>query len=235
MRCHVRKSRQNRRRSLQRRQYARYPPWTLDEAINACLGWILACLAVAPPRELPLWPSDERPTLLYTDASEEHKRLHPYIIGAVIDSPRAASLLYTMCPVPPAFIATWLPKKTHIGQLEIFAGVVALDTWPELVGDSYLLHFRDNDSATACLIAGYSAKVDSTKIVGEYWLRRAKHKCFVYVNRVETHSNISDGPSRLDPSEVVALGAQFTEPCTDLFSSSPPSDDPFHWFALPSL
>ena len=52
----------------------------------------------------------------------------------------------------------------------------------------------------------------------------------MYVDRVETKSNISDGPSRLDTAEIEAMGGVFTPPCLDLFSNDPPGDDPWEWF-----
>jgi hypothetical protein len=116
-----------------------------------------------------------------------------------------------------------------MGQLEIFAGPVALDTWASLLQDAQVLHFVDNDSATACLVKGYSPQVDSCKLVGDYWLRAAKLKMSGYIDRVESKSNVADGPSRLDLEFVLRLGALFTPPCVNLVQS-PPSCQPHLWF-----
>ena len=79
-----------------------------------------------------------------------------------------------------------------MGQLEAFAGPVAFDTCFEHLEGKQVIHFVDNDSATACLIRGYSPKIDSCKIVGEYWLRAASARAFVYIDRVESKSNIAE-------------------------------------------
>ena len=116
-----------------------------------------------------------------------------------------------------------------MGQLEIFAGPVALDTWASLLQDAQVLHFVDNDSATACLVKGYSPKVDSCKLVGDYWLRAAALKMSGYIDRVERKRNVADGPSRLDLEFVLRLGAVFFPPCVN-FVLSPPSSQPHLWF-----
>ena len=154
-----------------------------------------------------------------------------YIEGAVIDSPNLDTLLFTAWVVPPAVVGTWLPKATQIGQLEIFAGPVALDTWPGLLQDRQVIHFVDNDSATSCLVKGYSPKEDSCKLVGDYWLRAASLRSSMYVDRCESKSNISDGPSRLDFTLLTALKASFTSPCVTFLQSSP-SADPWLWFGV---
>ena len=114
----------------------------------------------------------------------------------------------------------------------MFAGPLALDTWADLLEDTQMLHFVDNDSATASLVKGYSPKVDSCKIVGDYWLRLAKLKCFSYIDRVESKSNPADGPSRGDASLMNELEAIFTSP-QNTFVQHPPATDPFFWFGYP--
>ncbi len=65
-----------------------------------------------------------------------------------------------------------------------------------MLADQPLIHFIDNDSALAALVKGYSPKRDSSRVVGDYWLLAAKFKIFVYIDRVESKSNVADGPAR---------------------------------------
>ena len=51
------------------RQYSKAVRLSLD--LEAAISWWPAALFILPPRELPVYPREERPTLLYTDASEE--------------------------------------------------------------------------------------------------------------------------------------------------------------------
>ena len=151
------------------------------------------------------------------------------MVGAVLDDPRLPHLLYTAWVVPPSVVAAWIDKKTQMGQLEIFAGPVASDTWGPLLQDAQVIHFVDNDSATSCLVKGYSPKEDSCKLVGDYWLRAAARRMNVYIDRVESKSNIADGPSRWDFKLLEQLGAVFHQPKTDVLLS-PPSSNPWFWF-----
>jgi len=216
--------------ALRHRQYSHSHDHSLTPSIKASLGLALALLHTAPPREISVSPPSERPTILYTDASDVPGRdVGQYIVGAVLDSPSQSTLLYTYWCVPPELVQRWIPKQTQIGQLEIFAGAVAVDAWADLLRDKQVLHFVDNDSATASLVKGYSPQEDSCALVGDYWLRVAALKASVYVDRVESKSNLADGPSRVDLQEVATLGAKFTPPCTDLFMQQL-HPDPFFWF-----
>jgi hypothetical protein len=47
-----------------------------------------------------------------------------------------------------------------------------------------------------------------------------------YIDRVESKSNVADGPSRLDLEFVLAWRALFTLPCVDLVQSPPQTASP---------
>lgn len=79
-----------------------------------------------------------------------------------------------------------------MGQLEIYAGLVAFPTWADWLTDQHFLH----DSTSACLVRGHSPKADSCKLVGLSWLSAARHRVASYVVRVESKSTLADGPSR---------------------------------------
>ena len=219
--------------AIRHRQYTSSKNYSLTASLKAGLSLMIALLLSSPPRELKIDPPSECPTILYTDASDVPGReIGQYIVGAVLFSPRAPKPLWTAWVVPQLIVDTWIEKKTQIGQLELFAGPLALDTWADILEDTQLLHFVDNDSATASLVKGYSPKVDSCKIVGDYWLRLAKLKCFSYIDRVESKSNPADGPSRGDSTLMNELEAIYVSPQTT-FVQHPPATDPFFWFGNP--
>ena len=186
------------------RQYSSASRVTLTSDLDAAISWWKAALTFIPPRELPVFPRDERPTLLYTDASEEKGR---YMIGGVIFSPRISTPLFFSQVVPDGLVQSWHKQMTHIGQLELLAGPVALATWSEVLSSCDFIHFIDNDSASSALIKGYSPVSDSVKIIGDYWLQAAILGAYPYIDRVESKSNIADGPSRGWFDDVLALGA----------------------------
>lgn len=87
------------------------------------------------------------------------------------------------------------------------------------------MHFIDNDSAAANLVKGYSPLHDSAAIVGDYWLLAAQYKMSIYIDRVASKANISDGPSRNDFSLLQSLNALWTPP-SDFFLTH----RSFDWF-----
>ena len=154
------------------------------------------------------------PYLLYTDASDVPERSPRFGVGAVLieNIPSGRALSYFSWSVPQSTVDRWLPKKSYMGQLELLAAPIALATWKSKLSGSRCLHFVDNDSASACLVRGYSPKADSCEIVGVYWLQASETKTDLYVDRVESKSNISDGPSRFDSSLMSYLKATPIEP-----------------------
>ena len=100
-------------------------------------------------------------------------------------------------------------KKQLIGQAEILPTLLAKLTWPKKFENRSNLTFIDNDSARFSLVRGYSPVLDSASMVNENRLLDAQVATMSWYARVSTFSNIADGPSRLDFSEVRAfIGAQ---------------------------
>lgn len=115
-----------------------------------------------------------------------------------------------------------------MGQLEILAGPLAISTWHNLIHRRQLIHFVDNDSAASCLVKGYSQKTDSSALVGTYWLAVSDCQAEPYIDRVESKSNLADGPSRLAFQEVLDLGSKFVSPIVEMLMS--PLSLTSHWF-----
>ena len=213
--------------ALRQRQYSSYPDNSLSEEIRASLRLMRCFLQLAPDRRV--WvESAERPLLLYTDASDVPDRVPQRALGACLIDPSSQLFTYTSCEVPQTVVDTWLPKKSHMGQLELLAAVLALDTWQRRLAEASVLLFIDNDSAAANLVKGYSAKSDSAAIVGQFWLLAAHLQLSVYIDRVESKSNPSDGPSRLDFQFMHEMGASWTDPSTGQLDR--PSVHPAIWF-----
>jgi hypothetical protein len=111
------------------------------------------------------------------------------------------------------------------------AGPLALDTCKEMLSNRYLIHFIDNSAALGALVKGYSPSKDNIKIVGDYWLRAASRKLFIYCDRVESKLNISDDPSRLNVEGIMAsIGAIYIPPCLEFLEQPAPNRDPTQWF-----
>eukprot|EP00435_Cladocopium_sp_Y103_P058671 s40_g20.t1 len=215
---------------LRRRQYSSSGYEGITKELQCALQLMKFFLLSSPARELALL--DTPPILVYTDASDVPGRSPQRILGGVLFEPLTASLVYTAWEVPDGLVQKWLPKKSFMGQLELLAAPCAFETWAEHLQSREVILFTDNDSAAANLVKGYSPQVDSSSIVGEFWLLASRLRAHVYVDRVESKSNLADGPSRFSFSEIVALGGTWTSPKFGTLGA--PSTPPFPGLALRS-
>ena len=205
--------------------------WPLTVKLTTSLCWLAEVLATAPPREIRLREEDCDTVLLYTDGSSDPSRTPKHVVGALLYDPRTKATLYTYTPVPESVVQEWLPSGQQVHLVELFAGPLALDTFKSLLSDRYLIHFIDNSAALGALVKGYSPSEDNIKIVGDYWLRAASRKLFIYCDRVESKSNISDDPSRLNIEGVMSsIGATYWPPCLTSLEQPAPNRDPTQWF-----
>jgi len=85
-------------------------------------------------------------------------------------------------------ITNWAPKKS-----QLLPASFALTTGKRRITDRPIIMFIDNGGAASNLVKGYSNKLDSAAIVGHFWLEASKSHAFIYVDRVESKSNLSDG------------------------------------------
>eukprot|EP00435_Cladocopium_sp_Y103_P069042 s603_g32.t1 len=178
------------------RQYQTHANSKVTQDIAVSLRLMRVFLSSTPPREVPL--SVSTPVIVYTDASDVPDRNPQHMLGAVLWDPADHLLFYSASKVPTEVIANWLPKKSLMGQLELLAAPFALTTWRRRLTGRPIIMFIDNDGAASNLVKGYSNKLDSAAIVGHFWLEASQCRALIYIDRVESKSNLSDGPSRLD-------------------------------------
>ena len=70
-------------------------------------------------------------------------------------------------------------------------------------------------------------------LVADYWLRAAALRASIYVDRVESDSNISDDPSRMNVENVMKFhNADYRPPSLESFTSrgADCTDSPLTWF-----
>jgi len=205
--------------------------WQLNDMLRAALAWLIEILLLAPPREMRLDEAVEKTCLLYTDGSSDPSRTPKHVVGAVLFDPFAQEVRYTYTPVPEHVVNSWVPMKQQIHLTELFAGPLSLDTWQQRLQNRHVIHFVDNSAALAALVKGYSSKDDCIKLSSDYWLRAASGKVYIYVDRVESKSNISDEPSRLCFDKLMPeLGAVYDPPVLNYLDSPAPLRDPTTWF-----
>jgi len=215
--------------ALRARQYGPSEDTSLTPQLITSLNLMRKFAIASPTRKLMLGDS-KPPIILYTDASDVPERVSDrWVVGAVmLDVSKDFDMHHTFWSVPQEIIDKWIPKQSYMGQLETLACPLALYTWSSQVHRRRVLLFVDNDSAASCLVRGFSPKQDTCSLVGQFWLAASESEVEVYIDRVESKSNIADGPSRLAFELLHSLSSKFTPPCTSPFFTSDIS-----WFVEP--
>ena len=198
--------------ALRARQYQRGGSFKLDNNLEYWLRWWLDIFDALQPRTLPVEPRQIRPTILYTDGSEQGDNR---VICGVLFSPKIQAPQFFSHVLTAAAVARWCPKQTMINQVEASAGIVALDTWADLLRDSDVIHFIDSNTSLNGLVNGWSRKSDTCHLVGLYWKRAALLKAFMWIDRVESESNIADGPTKNRYDSLDKLDAVEVQPEVD--------------------
>ena len=181
---------------LRTRQYQTHDWNGLTPQLVISLRLMKQFVQFCPRREIPI--ISRPPVIIYTDASDVSERDPRWIVGAVLYDPEDQQLRYSASAVSSTCIQQWLPKASYMGQLELLAAPFSLSTWENPLYQRPILLWIDNDSAASNLVTGYSPKIDSSSIVGTFWLMAAHLKSSIYIDRVESKSNLSDGPSRFE-------------------------------------
>ena len=215
---------------LRQRQYSKHDKVFVNDAIRTSLLIMKELLKTSPHREVTL--EELSPHILYTDASDVPGRNPQQVLGAYLWDPISKSQHYSSVAVPSELLMAWQQRKSYMGQLEILAAFFGLSTWSKRLAGRKLLLFVDNDSAGANLVRGYSPLLDSGALAGAFWLLASSMRVAVYIDRAESKSNPSDGPSRLDFSLMRSWRADWTEP--DLGQLGSPTLHPDYWFGTAS-
>eukprot|EP00438_Fugacium_kawagutii_P004538 Skav222280 [mRNA] locus=scaffold807:136980:138029:- [translate_table: standard] len=185
-------------RSLSERQYMKFPKNEINKAIKLSLEKWRDLVLEGPPREIEMIKPRCSDFVLFTDGSfpdgKPGSPLKPWI-GGVLFSKGSTPLQFS-AEVPMALIEQWLPRKSQIAMVEMFAVVVALKTFEEKLKGSWALLFVDSESVQGALVKGYSAKEDLCELVGKFWDIAQSIKIYLYIDRVPTDANPSDPPSR---------------------------------------
>ena len=114
--------------------------------------------------------------------------------------------------VPEAFMRRLLEESENpIYELEIIPVFLATKIWGSLISNSQVVCYLDNDAARAGLIRMRGANEVAEAFLNEIAKLEVSFSYRPWYGRVPTSSNIADGPSRADCSEVLTLGSQLVE------------------------
>ena len=184
-------------RALSERQYTRSPETGLNLALKLALKQWELLIDHGPPR--PITASGARPAdyVIFTDGSfpDQKSDLQDPWIGGVLFKKGARPIQFG-CKVGMDLIEKWIPRKSQIAMVELFATVVALQTFKPWISSSWSLLFVDSEPVQGALVKGYSAREDLCELVGVFWKLALDVHINLYIDRVPTDSNPADPPSR---------------------------------------
>ena len=150
--------------------------------------------------------------LIFTDGACEGESLRTGSVGGVLIGPNGQCLQHFSSVVPETFMETALEKSANpIYELELLPIYISLLLWGNKLKSTHLVCYLDNDAARAAMCKGYGSTDLAQCIVACTMESESQHKLKSWFARVATHSNISDGPSRLDCREVEQLGSRLIE------------------------
>ena len=190
-------------RALSERQYSNYAAKKINSAINRSLNEWKFLLERGPPRPIDPVAKKLVDAVVFTDGSFPDGKVgapdRPWIGGVLFVRGRHPQQFG--CEVKQELIDEWIPRKSQIAMVELFATLVALETFrSELEGSSSLL-FVDSESVQGALVKGYSAREDMCELVSVFWRCALDLKVNLYIDRISTDANPADHPSR-DRMEV---------------------------------
>ena len=81
-------------------------------------------------------------------------------------------------------------------MVELVATVLALETFRHYMQDATVLLLVDAEAVEGALVKGYSSRWDASLLVGQFWELAQVLNAAIYIDRVPTDANCSDGPSR---------------------------------------
>ena len=185
-------------RALSERQYSSAARSSLNSALKAALEEWKFLISKGPPRPIEEARIRKADFVVFTDGSFPEGKIDsldfPWIGGVVFA--RGKQPLQFGARVPDQLIDTWLPRKSQIAMVELFAVIVALQTFRDLLRGTWILVFVDSEPVQGALVKGYSAREDFCSLVSVFWRLALELRVLAYIDRVPTDSNPADPPSR---------------------------------------
>jgi hypothetical protein len=180
----------------------------LSPLLQAALSFVCQQLADAEPREIRI-NQVLQPILVFTDGAYEPQSTGQYLAsyGAVLLDPvNDIRVVHDGC-VPEPILKCWnkLVGDQLIGQVELYPVVALRIKYASLFHNRRVLYFIDNDSARDALIRGSSKSLASFVLVSMFFSFEARFPSYPWFNRVPSHSNPADPPSRGEVELAVKL------------------------------
>lgn len=193
----------------------RGPLVLLDDQAKHVIRQALQCLVDSKPRRVAAW-SGKPPVLVFTDGACEDS--HETVThGAALFDPCTNQAVMFGDNVPVQWVNKWKSegRKQLICQAELFPILVCKWTWMDILKERSVFWFIDNNSALAAVIRSYSPVLDNFEMLVINSRLDVELQSLHWYNRVPSHSNLGDDPSRLQFEELERHGFLRCEPRYD--------------------
>ena len=194
--------------ALSERANQRFGLDVVTPELQAALLFARWLVCNAPAREFyPL--ASKKVHLFFTDGSADGTVLQKVGVGGLYLPPEGGRPEYFSEQVPDDLVALWQSggSKQCIMQGELLPVVIAKRLWGHRTRHARCLTFVDNDSAREALVRGTSSNSFSKALLLHSVIEDARNCALHWYSRVSSEGNPSDGPSRMNSSLMVKLGA----------------------------
>ena len=147
--------------------------------------------------------------LVFTDGACEGEDEKQGSVGGVIVDRTGRCLQHFSSMVPIGFMERALAESSNpIYELELLPIHIAISLWGSILSSTHTVFYLDNDAARAALCKGCGGTKLGSLLVQNIMENESTLRLKSWYARVPSHSNIADGPSRLDCTEVIQLGSK---------------------------
>ena len=145
--------------------------------------------------------------ICFSDGACEGDKEKVGTIGAVLINPAGRVHRFLSEQVPELVMKNFLESSNHpIFELELLPIWCALCVWESWLSHSQCVFYIDNEGAKAAMINAATSTENGQRIIENFVATEMRCQVKVWFSRVPTHSNLSDKPSRLETTELDALG-----------------------------
>ena len=132
-------------------------------------------------------------------------------IGGALVNQDASCIRHFSFAAPSSFMRVALEKSENpIYELELLPFCVSIVAWKPLL-QRHVVFYLGKDAVRAAVCKGVGSTTLAQRIVRGIIVSECAVELKSWCARVPTHSNIFDGPSRLDCSELLQVGSIGTE------------------------
>ena len=161
----------------------------------------------APPMRIQ--STNLRTWLVFSDGACEGEQNKEGTVGAILVNPEGELTQYFAEKVPKRLMDKLLSQSEHpIFELELIPIGCAMSLWGPRMRHSQCVVYLDNEAARGALSHAATNTEHGQKIIERFVKDEMLYQIKLWFARVPTSSNLADKPSRLETSELDALGVE---------------------------